>query len=226
VDPFELLKKDHKKVSGLLKQLDKTEEGDALTREQLFSQLKNELDTHTQIEETIFYPALEEHEETKEIILEAYEEHNAVKTLLKELEETDKSDETWGAKLTVLKENVEHHVEEEEGEMFSKGKEALDKDEIESLGDRINDAKGERKAEGPAEEEEELVNIGAVREIRSARVTRTGGGSASSQPSRLRASSRKRASSKKRSTKAKAGSKKKTSSKKRSPKKKSAKRRW
>jgi hypothetical protein len=224
VDPFELLKKDHKKVSGLLKQLDKTEESDASNREELFSQLKNELETHTQIEETIFYPALEDHEETKDITLEAYEEHNVVKTLLQELEETSKDDETWSAKFSVLKENVEHHVEEEEGEMFSKVKKALNKDEIESLGDRINDAKGKRRAEGP-EEEEELVNTGAVREIRSARVTRTGGSSPSSRPSRLQASNKKRSSSKKRSMKAMSGGKKKTSGKKKSSKKKSS-RKW
>lgn len=209
MDPFELLKKDHKKVSDLLKKLDKTEESDASTREKLFGQLKNELETHTQIEETIFYPALEDDEQTKDITLEAYEEHNVVKTLLQELEDTEKDDETWTAKLTVLKENVEHHVEEEEGEMFSKAKKVLNKEEREALGDRINEAKAGRGAEGPADEEEELVNIGAVREIRSARgTTRAGGDSASSQPSRLRASS------KKRSMKAGAGSKKKTSSKK------------
>jgi Hemerythrin HHE cation binding domain len=226
VDPFELLKKDHKKVSDLLKRLDKTEESDASTREELFTQVKTELDNHTQIEETIFYPALEDNEETKEITLEAYEEHKAVKNLLQELEDTNKDDETWGAKLTVLKENVEHHVEEEEGEMFKKAKKALDKDEIDQLGDRIHEAKGERGAEGPAEEEEELVGTGAVREMRSARENRTGGGSASSQPSRLRASSRSRGgSSKKRSTKARAGTKKSSSRSKRGSKKKSSRRR-
>lgn len=234
MDPFELLKKDHKKVSDLLKRLDKTEESDASTREELFAQVKNELETHTQIEETIFYPALEQHQETKDITLEAYEEHNVVKTILQELEDTEKDDETWGAKLTVLKENVEHHVEEEEGEMFSKAKKALDKDEREELGDRINEAKGqsineakgERAAEEAADEEEELVNTGAVREIRPARVNRTGGGSASSQPSRLRASNRGRSSSKKkRSTKSRAGMKKSSSRGKRSSKKKSSRRR-
>lgn len=215
MDPFELLKKDHKKVSDLLKRLDKTEESDASTREELFGQLKNELETHTQIEETIFYPALEDNEQTKDITLEAYEEHNVVKTLLQELEDLKKDDETWGAKLTVLKENVEHHVDEEEGEMFSKAKKILNKDEREALGDRINEVEAGRGAEGPAEEEEELANTGAVREIRSARgTTRAGGGSASSQPSRLRASSKK-SSSKKRSMKARSGgSVKKKSSKK------------
>jgi hypothetical protein len=230
VDPFQLLKKDHKKVSDLLKRLDNTEESDASTREELFAQVKNELEIHTQIEETIFYPALKEEEETKEITLEAYEEHNAVKTLLQELEETEKDDETWGAKLSVLKENVEHHVEEEEGEMFKKAKKALDKDELQALGDRMNEAKGQRgAAEGTGddeEEEQELAATGAVRGLRSARgTTRSGGGSGSSQPSRLRASNKKRSSSKKRSTKARAGSKKSSSSSKRSSKKKSSRRR-
>jgi hypothetical protein len=225
VDPFQLLKKDHKKVSDLLKRLDNTEESDASKREELFAQVKNELEIHTQIEENIFYPALKENEETKDIALEAYEEHKAVKTLLQELDETDKDDETWGAKLTVLKENVEHHVEEEEGEMFSKAKKVLKKDEREALGDQMNEAKGEIGAEGSDDEDEEeeveLATTGAVREIRSARgTTRTAGSSGSSQPSRLRASNKKRSSSKKRSTRASAGSKKSSSRGKRSSKKK------
>jgi hemerythrin HHE cation binding domain-containing protein len=221
VDPFQLLKKDHKKVSDLLKRLDNTEESDTSTREELFEQVKNELELHTQIEETIFYPALKENDQTKEITLEAYEEHNAVKTLLQELEETEKDDETWGAKLTVLKENVEHHVEEEEGEMFSKAKKVLDKDERESLGDRMNEAKSQAGGEISDEDEEELTATGAVRGIPSARGSaRTGGGSASSQPSRLRASNKKRSSSKKRSTKSSAGSQRSSSRGKRSSKKK------
>jgi hypothetical protein len=220
VDPFELLKKDHKKVSDLLKRLDDTEESDASTREELFPQLKTELETHAELEETIFYPALKENEETKEITLEAYEEHNAVKTLLQELEDTEKDDETWAAKLTVLKENVEHHVKEEEGEMFKKARKVLKKDERESLGDRLNEAKMERGAAGGEEEEEELANTGAVRGMRSGRGARMGGSSASSQPSRLRASSKK-SSSKKSSTKSRAGSKKSSSRSKKGLKKKS-----
>src|SRR6185369_16288491 len=118
MDAFELLKKDHEKVSGIFEKLEPTTERGVKTREELFTQLKRELDIHAQIEEQILYPVLKEADETHDITLEAFEEHNVVKQLLAELEELPKDDETWQAKLTVLKENVEHHVEEEEGEMF------------------------------------------------------------------------------------------------------------
>jgi hypothetical protein len=105
--------------------------------------------------------------------------------------------------------------------MFSKAKKVLDKEERESLGDRMNEAKGQAGGERLEDDEEELAETGAVRGMGSARGSaRTGGGSAS-QPSRLRASNKKSSSSKKRSTKSRAGSKKSSSSRgKRSSKKK------
>ena len=145
MDAFELLKKDHEKVSGIFEKLDTTTERGVKTREELFTQLKNELDVHAQIEEQIFYPALEEADETHEITLEAFEEHAIVKQLLAELEELSKDDETWGAKLKVLKENVEHHVEEEEGEMFTGARKVLSSEQIEALGARMEAAKKEQK---------------------------------------------------------------------------------
>jgi len=145
MDAFELLKKDHEKVSGIFEKLDTTTERGVKTREELFTQLKNELDVHAQIEEQIFYPALEEADETHEITLEAFEEHAIVKQLLAELGELSKDDETWGAKLTVLKENVEHHVEEEEGEMFTGARKVLSSEQIEALGARMEAAKKEQK---------------------------------------------------------------------------------
>jgi iron-sulfur cluster repair protein YtfE (RIC family) len=145
MDAFELLKKDHEKVSGIFEKLDSTTERGVKTREELFTQLKQELDVHTQIEEQIFYPAIKEAQETHEITLEAYEEHAVVKQLLAELEQLPKDDETWGAKLTVLKENVEHHVEEEEGEMFPAAKQVLSSEQIEALGQRMEVVKKEEK---------------------------------------------------------------------------------
>ena len=145
MDEFELLKKDHEKVSGIFEKLDSTTERGIKTREELFTQLKNELDVHAQIEEQIFYPALEEADETHEITLEAFEEHAIVKQLLAELGELSKDDETWGAKLKVLKENVEHHVEEEEGEMFTGARKVLSSEQIEALGARMEAAKKEQK---------------------------------------------------------------------------------
>ena len=145
MNAFELLKKDHKKVSDLFKQLDETTERAVKTREELFGKLKQELDIHARIEETIFYPAIKDAEETREITLEAFEEHNVVKQLLSELDAMPVDDERWTAKLTVLKENVEHHVEEEEDEMFKDAQKVLSAEQVEELGARMESAKQEQK---------------------------------------------------------------------------------
>ena len=134
---FTLLKADHKKVAGILEKIDATTERGVKTREELFTQLKTELDVHARIEETIFYPELEKADETHDITLEAFEEHRLVKQLLGELEKMDKGDEQWTARFTVLKENVEHHVEEEEGEMFPKARKVLSKEQAETIGTRM-----------------------------------------------------------------------------------------
>jgi iron-sulfur cluster repair protein YtfE (RIC family) len=145
MDAFELLKKDHEKVSGIFEKLEPTTERAIKTREELFTQLKQELDIHTYIEEQIFYPVLKQAQETHDITLEAYEEHAVVKELLAELDQLAKDDETWGAKLKVLQENVEHHVEEEEDEMFPSARDVLSREQIEELGARMEAAKKEEK---------------------------------------------------------------------------------
>ena len=141
MNAFTLLKDDHEKVAWILEKIEATTERATKGREELFAQLKNELDVHTRIEETILYPTLEEYDETRDISLEAYEEHAVVKRLLEELESAPKDDEQWTAKFTVLKENIEHHVEEEEGEMFKKARKVLSEDEIAMLGERLQEAK-------------------------------------------------------------------------------------
>ncbi|MBV9960360.1 MAG: hemerythrin domain-containing protein [Acidobacteria bacterium] len=144
MNAIELLKQDHEKVSGIFEKLEPTTERGLKTREELFTQLKQELDVHAAIEEEIFYPAIKDADETHEITLEAYEEHAVVKRLLKELAAEPKDTEEWKAKLTVLKENVEHHVEEEEGEMFPKARKVLGEDQIEQLGERLEAAKQQK----------------------------------------------------------------------------------
>lgn len=144
MDPFELLKKDHKKVSELFAQI---EAASGQTKLSIFRQLKNELDVHAHIEEAIFYPALEREAETRDITLEAYEEHKVVKDLLAQLAAATSPDEDWVAKLTVLKENVEHHVEEEEGELFDKASDVLTGDQADQLGNGMQ-AEKERQLTG------------------------------------------------------------------------------
>lgn len=146
MNAFALLKADHEKVAGMLETIEETTERAVKGREELFAQLEEELDLHARIEEEIFYPALEETEETRKITLEAYEEHRLVKQLLAELEADPKDTEEWTAKFTVLKENIEHHVEEEEGEMFKKARQALREEEIEVLGERLQAAKQDKAA--------------------------------------------------------------------------------
>jgi iron-sulfur cluster repair protein YtfE (RIC family) len=146
MNAFTLLTADHERVAEILKTIEGTTERAIKGREELFARLKGELDLHARIEEEIFYPALEEDEETREITLEAYEEHRLVKQLLAELEAEPKDTEEWTAKFTVLKENIEHHVEEEEGEMFKRARQALSKEEIESLGEKLLEAKQQDKA--------------------------------------------------------------------------------
>ncbi|HEV7810330.1 MAG TPA: hemerythrin domain-containing protein, partial [Candidatus Limnocylindrales bacterium] len=111
MDAIAMLKADHDKVKELLTRLDSTTERGVKVREELFATIKGELTVHEIIEEEIFYPALKEHPKAKAIVLEGYEEHHVVDTVMAELEGLDVSDETWGAKATVMKENVEHHIE-------------------------------------------------------------------------------------------------------------------
>lgn len=145
MDAITLLKADHEKVSGIFDQLEETTERAEKTREELFTKLKQELDLHAHVEEKIFYPALKESEETRDITMEGIQEHHVVKVLLRELDAMEVSSETWTAKLKVLKENVEHHVEEEEGEMFPKARNVLSTDQLEELGTLIEEEKREQK---------------------------------------------------------------------------------
>ena len=143
MDAIALLKVDHDKVKRLLNELETTTERGVKTRAELFSTIKGELTLHEIVEEEIFYPALKSHPKAKDVVLEGYEEHHVVDTLMAELEGLDVTDEKWGAKATVMKENIEHHIEEEEGEMFKLAGQALEKDELEELGERMETMKKE-----------------------------------------------------------------------------------
>src|SRR5678815_1230998 len=134
MDAFSLLKADHRKVEDLFSQLESAS-GQAKMR--VFEQIKMELDLHTHIEEKIFYPALEKPKQTHDLTLEAYEEHDVVKKLLQQMSKAKSATEEWEAQAKVLQENVEHHVEEEETELFEKATAALSREEIEELGEEL-----------------------------------------------------------------------------------------
>ena len=147
MDAIKLLKEDHARIKPLLAEIKETTERAEKTRSELFSKIKQELTIHEIIEEEIFYPALKDHPKAKDIVLEGYEEHHVVDTVMAELEDLPVDDESWGAKAKVMKENVEHHMEEEEGEMFQKARQVFDRDELEALGTRMERRKTEAQEE-------------------------------------------------------------------------------
>jgi hemerythrin-like domain-containing protein len=150
MDALKLLKRDHDEVKSMLSDLESTTERAEKTRTQGLATLKAELEVHEAIEEEIFYPALKEHPKTRELALEGYEEHHVVDMVMAEIEGVEPSDETWMAKFTVMKENLEHHIEEEEGEMFDQAEKVFEDDELEELGDRMQARKDELKSASPA----------------------------------------------------------------------------
>jgi hemerythrin-like domain-containing protein len=141
MDALTLLREDHEKVKKLLNRLEETTERGVKTRMKLFATIKGELTLHETIEEEIFYPELKAHPKAKDIVLEGFEEHHVVDLLMGELERMDVDDENWGAKAIVMKENVEHHMEEEEGELFRQARQAFDREELDDLGRRMEERK-------------------------------------------------------------------------------------
>ena len=132
-----MLTDDHREVRRMLDELEPTTERAIKTRTELFASLKEALSVHEVIEEEIFYPALRAHPKAKDIVLEAYEEHNVVDSILGELERLPVDDETWGAKAMVMIENLRHHIEEEEGEMFPTARKVFEPEELTELGERM-----------------------------------------------------------------------------------------
>jgi len=149
MDAIALLKADHDKVKKMLAEGEETTERAEVTRTELFEKIKAEMLIHERIEEEIFYPALKAHPKAKDIVLEGYEEHHVVDEIMGELEVLSVTDETWGAKFKVMKENIEHHIEEEEGEMFKTARQVFEADELESLGARMLELKQLGQQVGP-----------------------------------------------------------------------------
>lgn len=145
MDAIKLLKQDHDRFKTLLKEGEETTERARASRARLFDTLKRELQIHERMEEEVLYPALKKHAKARDIVLEGYEEHHLADLLVDEIGATDTGDERWAAKWSVLKESLEHHIEEEEGEMFKKAKDIFDKDELEAMAIRME----EIRAEGP-----------------------------------------------------------------------------
>lgn len=135
MDALKLMHEDHERLKKLL---DRAEHAQAENnRENLLEKIRAELKPHEQMEEEVFYPALKTHKKAKDLVLEGYEEHHVADLVFAELEKTEVGSDEWKAKMKVLKEGLEHHIEEEEGDMFKAARSLFDKDELEELGQRM-----------------------------------------------------------------------------------------
>lgn len=137
MNALELLKQDHQEASKMMDQLEMSDQSSM----QMFSQLKQALTLHTKMEETLLYPALEQHEETRDMVQEAYEEHQTVDEILAEMSGLAPANEDFTRKLAELRENIEHHVKEEEDGMFPKVEQVLGHDRLQEMGRQMQQMK-------------------------------------------------------------------------------------
>ena len=134
MDAITLLETDHRRLEDLLKQGEETTDRAVATRTQLLKTITEALGVHELIEEKLLYPALKRHPEARDIVLEGFEEHHVADVLVKELHEVATDNEQWAAKVKVLKESIEHHIEEEEGPMFRTARGVMTAEDLQALG--------------------------------------------------------------------------------------------
>jgi hemerythrin superfamily protein len=147
VNAIDLLEQQHREVEELFEEFEGAGDGAKKTKERLCREISDALAMHAEIEEKLFYPESKQ-KNTEEILRESVEEHLAMKRIIADLIESGPSDEQFEAKMKVLQEQVEHHVEEEEKELFPKVKKDLSKEELEDLGERMETLAEEIEAEG------------------------------------------------------------------------------
>ncbi len=141
MNAIKLLKDHHKEIKGLLEELGEAGPRAARRRVTLVEQVAGELTAHEQMEEEVLYPALAKHRDARESVLEGYEEHHVANLILAELRDTPVNDERWAAKAKVLTENVEHHIEEEEREIFKHARSVFDSEQLDEMAERMASVK-------------------------------------------------------------------------------------
>jgi iron-sulfur cluster repair protein YtfE (RIC family) len=126
-DAFQLLKADHDEVKAMFKKYEGLGDRAYKQKQELAEKIFQELTVHETIEEEIFYPAVKDNasKEGVEIVLEGYEEHHVADQIIEELKALNSEDETFDPKMKVLQENIEHHIQEEEEQMFPEARKAL-----------------------------------------------------------------------------------------------------
>jgi Hemerythrin HHE cation binding domain. len=142
---IDMLKQDHQEAAAMMDRIESAGEGDPSVMT-TFNQLKEALTLHTQVEEQIFYPALQNNDETEDQISEAFEEHQEVKDLLAEMSGSQLGNEEFMSQMSDLRNSVEHHVEEEENELFPKAQEILGDSRLQEMGQQMMQMKQGKSA--------------------------------------------------------------------------------
>jgi iron-sulfur cluster repair protein YtfE (RIC family) len=170
VDALTLLTADHNRVRGLFARFQAAEEAEETAEmTALAEKIITELEVHTEIEEQIFYPAIDANEELHDTVSEGVEEHHVAKVLIEEVKGLSPEDDAWAAKIKVLIESVEHHASEEEEEMFPQVAKAFDRAALEDLGQQLEALKAQLGAPTVADKEhlsmDELKELAREQEI-------------------------------------------------------------
>jgi len=165
MDAVDLLTADHNRVRGLFARFQEAEEsGDTSQLVSLGESILTELEVHATIEEEIFYPEVSgAGDGIREVVTEGVEEHHVVKTLAGEITALEPGDEVWVAKCKVMIENVEHHAEEEETELFPAVRKALSADELVAMGERMEARKASLGA--PTAEDKQHLSVEELRRL-------------------------------------------------------------
>ncbi|NTX04800.1 MULTISPECIES: hemerythrin domain-containing protein [Myxococcus] len=155
MNALDLLKQQHAEVKKLFTQYGKLPDHADAKRRELFEMIADRLSAHTTIEEQYFYPASKAND-TEDLLREAVEEHLSAKRIIADLMEMEPHDEDFDAKMKVLQEQIEHHVEEEEGDLFKKVRKLVSKEQLEDLGLQMEEEfdelmEGEPRRQVPSE---------------------------------------------------------------------------
>lgn len=137
MDAFKFIKKEHDRMDKIFAEIADTTERATKTRNDLFADLKKDLEIHMKIEEAVLYPELKKHSKTEDKGFEGIAEHDVGKTLLREMDSMPKDNKEWTAKFDVLKESMEHHNKEEEDELFPDARKILSQEQIDSMGEKL-----------------------------------------------------------------------------------------
>jgi hemerythrin-like domain-containing protein len=147
MNAIDLLREDHQKALQLIEKLEAVEEkvGTDPTDTETFNKLHQTLRVHTEIEEEFFYPAMEEFDEAKPLVEGAYQEHDQIDQLLSELATSAPNETEFHDTLSELRNNLERHIEEEEGILFPSAEELFEEVKLEEMGRQMEEMKNDSK---------------------------------------------------------------------------------